>query len=109
MTSIVHYDDLNRALRSTLSCTTIRPVVHYDFGCPHRLTDCGLLEESPARWCWGGGGSQRFAHRQADRILIEEAVIVPTVIEGDHRLVKPWLKGYAQNEVIMKYVIIEPH
>jgi oligopeptide transport system substrate-binding protein len=48
-------------------------------------------------------------YRMADRILMEEAVIVPTIYSVRHLLVKPWVKTKALRIPILKDVIIEPH
>jgi ABC-type oligopeptide transport system substrate-binding subunit len=50
---------------------------------------------------------QRMAlYQQADRILIEQAVIAPLLHRRSHFLVKPWVKRYPGP---WKDVIIEPH
>ncbi len=49
---------------------------------------------------------------QADRILVEEAVIVPLSYARYHLLVKPWVRKYPMSPVnvwFWKDVIIEPH
>jgi ABC-type oligopeptide transport system substrate-binding subunit/class 3 adenylate cyclase len=49
---------------------------------------------------------------QADRILIEEAGIMPLTYESSHWLVKPWVRNYfvsAGEAVCWKDVIIDPH
>jgi oligopeptide transport system substrate-binding protein len=50
-------------------------------------------------------------YQEADKILIEEAAIMPITYLRWHRLVKPWLKMPAENiyYLSMKDVIIEPH
>jgi ABC-type oligopeptide transport system substrate-binding subunit/class 3 adenylate cyclase len=48
-------------------------------------------------------------YRQADRILMEEAAIVPTFYNVGHYLVKSWVKNYIPSELHFKNVIIEPH
>jgi ABC-type oligopeptide transport system substrate-binding subunit len=45
-------------------------------------------------------------YRRADRILVQEAAIVPLVYGRYHFLVKPWVKRYPGP---WKDVIIEPH
>jgi ABC-type oligopeptide transport system substrate-binding subunit len=39
-------------------------------------------------------GKRIKLYRQADRILIEEAVIVPLMYGQRHLLVKPWVRKY---------------
>ena len=48
---------------------------------------------------------------QADRMLVEEAVIIPLTHGRIHWLVKPWVKNYIRSnrESFWKDVIIEPH
>lgn len=49
---------------------------------------------------------------QADRILAEEAAIVPLTYERMHLLVKPWVRRYPTSPIkywFWKNVIIEPH
>jgi len=49
---------------------------------------------------------------QADRILVEEAAIVPLTYERLHLLVKPWVRRYPTSPIkywFWKDVIIEPH
>jgi oligopeptide transport system substrate-binding protein len=51
-------------------------------------------------------------YRQADRILVEEAVMVPLLYRRLHLLVKPWVSKYptsALSDWFWKDVIIEPH
>jgi oligopeptide transport system substrate-binding protein len=51
-------------------------------------------------------------YRQADRILIEEAVVLPLTHERSHRLVKPWVRKYPTSKSKTRLwgdVIIEPH
>jgi len=51
-------------------------------------------------------------YRQADRILIEEAVILPLSYLRSHYLVKPWVKRFPTSPIrfhFYKDVIIEPH
>jgi ABC-type oligopeptide transport system substrate-binding subunit len=50
--------------------------------------------------------------KQADKILMEEAVIVPITYGRVHRLIKPWVKKFpinAINTFSFKDVVIEPH
>jgi oligopeptide transport system substrate-binding protein len=49
---------------------------------------------------------------QADRILVDEAAIVPLTYPRDHLLVKPWVSKYPTSALegeFWKDVIIEPH
>jgi oligopeptide transport system substrate-binding protein len=51
-------------------------------------------------------------YRQADRILVEEAVIVPVGYGRDHFLVKPWVSKFPISAIqrwFWKDVFIEPH
>jgi ABC-type oligopeptide transport system substrate-binding subunit len=51
-------------------------------------------------------------YRQADRIVIEEALIMPLTYARTHRLLKPWVKKYPTSPIrdwFWKDVIIEPH
>jgi ABC-type oligopeptide transport system substrate-binding subunit len=51
-------------------------------------------------------------YRQADRILVEEAPILPIGYHRSHRLVKPWVCRYPTSPMgshFWKDVIIEPH
>jgi oligopeptide transport system substrate-binding protein len=51
-------------------------------------------------------------YREADKILMEEAIIVPISYYQDHLLVKPWLKKYPVSPfrwLFGKDVILEPH
>jgi oligopeptide transport system substrate-binding protein len=51
-------------------------------------------------------------YQQADRILVEEAVMVPLLYRRSHLLVKPWVSKYptsALSEWFWKDVIIEPN
>ena len=57
-------------------------------------------------------GKRMKLYVQADRILVDEAVIVPLTYERTHMLVKPWVSKYptsALAEWFWKDVIIEPH
>jgi len=45
-------------------------------------------------------------YREADRMLVEEAAVVPLTYNRDHWLVKPWVRGFSER---WKDVIIEPH
>ncbi len=50
-------------------------------------------------------------YKEADKILIEDAVIMPITYFKSHKLVKPWLKlptDVAETQY-WKDVIIEPH
>ncbi len=51
-------------------------------------------------------------YQQADRILVEEAAVVPLLYRRYHLLVKPWVKKFPTSPMKMlfwKDVIIEPH
>ncbi len=51
-------------------------------------------------------------YRQADRILVEEAVIMPLTYGRMHLLVKPWVKKFPTSTIrqwFWKDVVIEPH
>jgi oligopeptide transport system substrate-binding protein len=51
-------------------------------------------------------------YAQADRILIEEAVILPLLYRRKHLFVKPWMKKYPTSAIrdwFWKDVVIEPH
>jgi len=52
------------------------------------------------------------SYRQADRIVIEEALIMPLTYARTHWLLKPWVKKYPTSPIrvwFWKDVIIEPH
>jgi ABC-type oligopeptide transport system substrate-binding subunit len=51
-------------------------------------------------------------YRQADRLLIEEAPVVPLTYERRHLLVKPWVSHYPTSAIqsaFWKDAVIEPH
>jgi ABC-type oligopeptide transport system substrate-binding subunit/class 3 adenylate cyclase/tetratricopeptide (TPR) repeat protein len=51
-------------------------------------------------------------YQQADRILVEEAPILPLLYYRQHLLVKPWLRKYPTSPIekwFWKDVVIEPH
>ena len=51
-------------------------------------------------------------YARAERILADEAPILPLLYERNHMLVKPWIRGFpfsAMEEVFWKDVVIEPH
>ncbi|MEW5957114.1 MAG: ABC transporter substrate-binding protein [Chloroflexota bacterium] len=51
-------------------------------------------------------------YQQADKILMEEAVVVPYLYLRRHQLVKPWVSRYPTsplNSTFWKDVVIEPH
>ncbi len=51
-------------------------------------------------------------YRQADRILIEEAPVLPLTYDRFHILVKPWVVQYPTSPLIRRFwkdVVIEPH
>ena len=50
--------------------------------------------------------------QEADRVLIEEAAIIPLVYDRSHLLVKPWVRKYPVSALarhFWKDVIMEPH
>ncbi|MFC2037855.1 ABC transporter substrate-binding protein [Chloroflexota bacterium] len=51
-------------------------------------------------------------YAEAERILVEEAAIIPLIHWRWHRLVKPWVKRFPSSGIYLpawKHVIIEPH
>jgi oligopeptide transport system substrate-binding protein len=51
-------------------------------------------------------------YRKADRIQVEDAAMAPLLYGRTHRLIKPWIRGYAiypSGLVHWKDVVIEPH
>jgi len=55
---------------------------------------------------------QRLAmYRQAERLLVEEAPVIPISYELDHFLIKPWFAPWPSNLgfFILKDVVMEPH
>jgi oligopeptide transport system substrate-binding protein len=52
-------------------------------------------------------------YQQADRILMEEAIIVPLIYSQQHMMVKPWVRQFQttaiKNPGFLKDVIIDPH
>lgn len=51
-------------------------------------------------------------YQQADKILIEDAAILPLLYGRNHLLIKPWVRNYPMTPltaVSLKDVIIEPH
>ena len=56
-------------------------------------------------------GERMELYRQADRILVESAAVLPLSYTVEHLLCKPWAKVpvAASGAVILKDVIIEPH
>jgi len=51
-------------------------------------------------------------YRQADRMVVEEALVLPLTYGNAHYLVKPWVKRYPLSSVappFWKDVVIEPH
>jgi oligopeptide transport system substrate-binding protein len=57
-------------------------------------------------------GERMELYRQADKILVEEAAIVPLTYEQWHLLVKPWVKKYPVSALVLRFwkdVVIEPH
>jgi ABC-type oligopeptide transport system substrate-binding subunit len=50
--------------------------------------------------------------RQVDRILVEEARIIPLTHDPHHHLLKPWVTRYPTSAMILRFwkdVVIEPH
>ncbi|RMF34265.1 MAG: hypothetical protein D6759_06080, partial [Chloroflexi bacterium] len=57
-------------------------------------------------------GARMALYRQADRMLIEEAVVMPLTYGRAHLLVKPWVKQFplsAVSQWFWKEVVIAPH
>jgi ABC-type oligopeptide transport system substrate-binding subunit len=57
-------------------------------------------------------GQRLQFYQQADRILIEEAAIVPFLYGRRHYLLKPWVRRFPSSGLknwYWKDVIIEPH
>jgi ABC-type oligopeptide transport system substrate-binding subunit len=57
-------------------------------------------------------GDRMRMYQQADRILVEEAPILPLLYHRRHLLVKPWVRRYPTSPMKMWYwkdVVIEPH
>ncbi|MBN1137098.1 MAG: hypothetical protein JXM73_10950, partial [Anaerolineae bacterium] len=57
-------------------------------------------------------GERMALYAQADRLLIEEAVLLPGTYARAHLLVKPWVSRYPTLPVprhFWKDVVIEPH
>lgn len=53
-----------------------------------------------------------YLYREADRLLIEEASVVPLTYGRSLQLVKPWVKNYSTSPItrwLWKDIIIEPH
>ena len=51
-------------------------------------------------------------YQEADRILIEEAIVLPLVYGMTHLVVKPWIKRFPISPMqnwFLKDVIIDPH
>lgn len=50
-------------------------------------------------------------YQKADRTLMEEAVIIPTVYQSEHLLIKPWIRTTMMSyyKASLTEVIIEPH
>ncbi|NIV38782.1 MAG: hypothetical protein GWN58_58015 [Anaerolineae bacterium] len=51
-------------------------------------------------------------YAQAERILVDEAPILPLAYRREHLLLKPWIRGYrlsAMDRSYVKDVVIEPH
>ncbi len=57
-------------------------------------------------------GERMKLYRQADRLLIEEAPVLPLTYERRHLLVKPWVSRYPTSPIqsaFWKDAVIEPH
>jgi ABC-type transport system substrate-binding protein len=57
-------------------------------------------------------GERIRLYKQADKILVEEAPVVPMVYGRMHLLMKPWVRNYPVSLIgagPWKDVIIEPH
>jgi oligopeptide transport system substrate-binding protein len=57
-------------------------------------------------------GERMEMYQEADRILVDEAAIMPLTYSRIHMLVKPWVSKYptsATGDRFWKDVIIEPH
>jgi len=57
-------------------------------------------------------GTRMKLYQQADKIIVEEAVIVPLTHARYHLLVKPWVSKHSTSAIrtwFWKDVIIEPH
>ncbi len=68
-----------------------------------------LVKEAGQVMCQG---ERMKLYRQADRILVEEAPILPLIYERDHLLVKPWVSRYPLSAIkpsFWKDVVIELH
>ncbi|MBI1879187.1 MAG: hypothetical protein HYR94_13370, partial [Chloroflexi bacterium] len=51
-------------------------------------------------------------HRRADKVLVEEAAIIPLTYHRQHLLIKPWVTQFPTSAIKIWYwkdVIIEPH
>ncbi len=77
---------------------------------PHWINDQydQLLEEAQRTM---DQGDRIRLYQEADKILMEEAVVIPLVYSQDHYLIKPWVKipirGYDPRYI--KDIILEPH
>ncbi|MEA3397951.1 MAG: peptide ABC transporter substrate-binding protein, partial [Chloroflexota bacterium] len=68
-----------------------------------------LVKEAGQVMCQG---ERMKLYRQADRILVEEAPILPLIYERDHLLVKPWVSRYPLSAIkpsFWKDVVLELH
>ncbi len=57
-------------------------------------------------------GERMKLYRQADKILIEEAAVMPVLYGRANYMVKPWVKGYLLSPTDTprwKDIVIEPH
>ena len=48
-------------------------------------------------------------YRQADRIVVEDAIILPVCHPTEHLLVKPWVRRFRNEWRSWHEVVIEPH
>jgi ABC-type oligopeptide transport system substrate-binding subunit/class 3 adenylate cyclase/tetratricopeptide (TPR) repeat protein len=96
-----------------------------DYPDPHNFLRVGEIGESRRPWggvayenlvekaCTATDQEERMAlYRQADRLLIEDAFIMPLVYGRGYFLVKPWVTRYPMSplrDAFWKDVVIEPH
>ncbi len=72
----------------------------------HRLVDKSVYDELVERARRLTDQAERLRlYRQADRILMEEAAIVPITYERDPLLVKPWVRRFLD----WRHTIIDAH
>ncbi|MCB9076027.1 MAG: AAA family ATPase [Anaerolineaceae bacterium] len=92
-----------------------------DYPDPDNLLRVGIQGRwhNPAYFKLVGEAKQRLDHterlklyRQADQMLIEEAVVIPLFYSQCHILIKPWVKRFPNSATTQHFwqdVIIEPH